>query len=61
MLKICSACSVIIANGFVMSWRGRSMIEYACTIYTIYSSAGAAGAAVANCWIRSSNNALTSV
>ena len=62
MLKICSACSVIIANGFVMSWRGRSMIEYACTIYTIYSSAGAGtAAAAANCWIRSSNNALTSV
>ena len=60
MLNICSACSVIIANGFVMSWRrGRSMIEYACTIYTIYSSAGAA--VVANCWIRSSNNVLTSV
>ena len=39
--------------------RERGMIEYVCTIYTIYSS-GAAGVA-ANCWIRSSNNALTSV
>jgi hypothetical protein len=36
---------------------GRGMIEYASTIYTIYSSA----AVGANCWIRSSNNALTSV
>ena len=40
--------------------RVRGMIEYVCTIYTIYSLAVAAAAA-ANCWIRSSNNALTSV
>ena len=78
-LKICSACSVIIANGFVMSsawawawaWAwASSMVEYASTIYTIYSlawfysagaGAGAGAGAAANCWIRSSNNVLTSV
>jgi len=67
---MCSACSVIIANGFVMSFVVVvvdvcvcvcGMIEYVCTIYTIYSSAAGAGAGAANCWIRSSNNALTSV